>query len=68
VFQQFLPAICQILSKFIFQQDSAPVHRAIEAINSSPITLPNVEQFKKLFQNILASKFVTKYGETFHLT
>ena len=68
MFQQFLPAICQILSKFIFQQVSAPEHRAIEAINSSPITLPNVEQFKKFFQNILASKFVTKYGETFHLT
>jgi len=35
--QQFLPAIYQISSEFfLFQQDSAPAHRALEAINFSP--------------------------------
>jgi len=34
--QQFLPAIPQISSEFsVFQQDSAPTHRALEAINFS---------------------------------
>jgi len=41
--QQFLSAIRQISSEFIFQQDSAPTHRALESIDS-PITLPNVER------------------------
>ena len=54
--QQFLPAI----EFFIFQQDGAPVHRALEAINFSPITLPNSELFQKFFQNRLSSKFVVK--------
>jgi len=44
--EQFLPAICQILSEFfIFQQDSALAHRLLEAINFLPISLPNVELF-----------------------
>jgi len=43
--QKFLPAIHQISSEFfIFQQDNAPAHRALEAINFSPKTLPNVER------------------------
>jgi len=33
--QYFLPAIRQISSEFVFQQDSAPAHRALEAINST---------------------------------
>jgi len=52
--QQFLP--CQISSKFFtFQQDSAPAHRALKAINFSPITLPNVELSLKFFPNTLNS-------------
>jgi len=54
--RQFLPTIHarQISSEFfIFQQDSAPVHMALEAINFSPITLPNVE----LFQQVLGSSW-----------
>ena len=36
---------------FIFQQDNAPAHRALEAINFSPrTTMPNVELFRKFFQ------------------
>jgi len=31
--QQFLPATRQISSEFIFQQESATAHRALEAIN-----------------------------------
>jgi len=43
--QKFLPAIHQISSEFfIFQQDSAPVHRTLEAINFSRISLP-IERF-----------------------
>jgi len=34
--QQCLPAIRQITSEFIFQQDSAPAHMAFEAINFFP--------------------------------
>jgi len=46
--QQFLPGVRQISTEFfIFQQDSAPAHVTFEVINISPITLPNVEQFKK---------------------
>jgi len=42
--QEFLPAIRQISSEFfIFQHDSALVHRALQAINLSPVTLPNVK-------------------------
>jgi len=44
--QQILSAIRQISSAFfLFQQDSASVHRALMAINFSPISLPNVERF-----------------------
>jgi len=36
------------------------VHRALEAINFPPITLPNGELFHKYFQNRPSSKFVVK--------
>ena len=43
---QFLPATRRIsIEFFIFQQDSAPTHRVLEAMNFSSITLPNVERF-----------------------
>jgi len=59
--QHFLPAICQISSKFlIFQQDSAPAHRALEAIKFLLITLPNVKRFYKFFLNRLSSKFAVQ--------
>jgi len=47
--QQFLPDIRQISREFfIFQQNSAPAHMALEVINFSPLTLPKVERlFKK---------------------
>jgi len=51
--QQFLPAIRQISSEFfIFQQDSAPAHRALEAINFFLVTVLNVENHF----NIILSK------------
>jgi len=58
--QQFL--ICEIFGDFVFQQDSVWIHRALEAINFLPITLPTVDQFQKLFQRKLRpnSKFAIK--------
>jgi len=59
--QQFLPTIRQILSKFfIFQQDSAPAHGALEAINFFLIIVPYVVLLYKFFQNRLSNKFVVK--------
>ena len=47
--QQFLPVIRRFSNEFfIFQQDIAPAHTALEAINFSPITLPNVELLQKI--------------------
>jgi len=49
--QEFLPAICQISSEsFVFQHDSALVHGALQAINFSPMTLPNLSNFKDSFK------------------
>jgi len=50
--QQFLPEF------FTFPRDSALAHRALEAINFSPITLPNVELFQTFFHNRLSSNFL----------
>jgi len=58
--QQFLPTICSISSEFIFQQNSAPAHTALDAINFPPMTLPNLDLFEKFFQDRLNSKFYNK--------
>jgi len=59
--QQFLPAIRQISSEFfIFQQDNATTHRALQAVNLSSITFSNVEDVQKFFHNRLSSKFLIK--------
>ena len=57
--QQFLSAIRQISSEFIFQQDSAPAHRALEAINS-PHNFAKCWAIFKFFQNRLSNKLVIK--------
>jgi len=61
--QYFLPAIYHVSSEFfIFQQDSAWHTRHLKLNQSTilPITLPDVDQFKKIFQSRLNSKFVIK--------
>jgi len=61
LFQQFLPAARQISSDFIFQLDSAAAHRALEAINFPPITLPNVELFQQEGQHPLTGQHAANF-------
>jgi len=46
---------------FIFQQDSAPQHKALDANNLFQ-PLPNVELFQKFFQGKFSSKFDNLYS------
>jgi len=58
--QQFLPAISQISSEYIFQQDSAPSHSALKAIDFLVHKLVNVNRFLKFFHSKVSSTFVMK--------
>jgi len=63
--QQFLPAIRQISSEIlVFQQASAPAHRALRQSTFLPVTSPDV-RFSEVFQSRLSSKFAVKYSHRY---
>ena len=49
LFQQLLPAICKISSKFIFQQDSALAHRTLRQ-STFPHNYQILSNFKNSFK------------------